>query len=253
MNMRKLINLIEAPLADITTHGNPLDDEGSFSQNDRAHIQKSIRKQVYKKKLANVPFNLYIYVVNIPGLDRFGEKFPEGRLDKSLLQKMAKFSPQAAESIQDLQTDIDDNLFSDPTSIHFVMGDNFSDDDQFPPTSWIMIHRLVHAMSQGGDKLPVRDINYFVQQNHEKYSNAKDCPWNIQDILTMRSAVSKRLDSSEVNIEMATQYFLTGDVGLRNMQYFDQNGQRELGELIAGFKEDADLMVKSCQGAVFYI
>lgn len=261
MDMRKLIDLIEAPLADITTHGSSLDDAGSFSQHDRSHIQKSIEKQVYKKKLAKIPFNLYIYVLNIPGLEKFGEMFPEGPITSDLLKKMSKVSPDGAEALRDILTDIDDNLFTDKHSIHFVMGDNFSD-AQMPPTSWIMTHRLVHAMFGSGG-LPqglVNDIDLFASRNFEQQgSNIADdaarqaFPDTIQDILTMRSATSGKLDSSEIGIEMATQYLMTGEIGLRNMQHFDPKGQYYIKQKIAEFSRDVDKGVNNCQGRSFYI
>jgi hypothetical protein len=155
------LNLFETPLMHISVHDEMkmryTDDgddvgEGSFSKADRALIDKYIKNDTYKEKLKKLPFNLYVYLVDNVAIKKFGEEYPEGEVKASHI-KANKYWRTATKKLNLAHfklslAAIEANKQKDPAGVHFIMGDNFSDDDtQIAPTPWIITHRFIHCIA----------------------------------------------------------------------------------------------------------
>lgn len=227
--------IAESPLADIEIHGIPLDNNygGSFSDLDRRYIKQSILKKVYYKKLGKLPFNLFIYILNASGLDHLGKDYPEGVFVPRLVKNKIDIP------IDDLLNSIKVNKGKDPKAVHFIMGDNYSETNQILPTSWILVHRLMHAVD------PV-DNAY----GKPPKLNTGD----FQDFLTMKSAAASDIHESELNAEIATQYFITGDIPLKpKNETVTDTEYSKIQEFVVNFKKVADRRAKDIEGKTFYI
>lgn len=109
---------------------------------------------MYKEKLKLLPFNLYVYIVDSKSLEALGRTFPERELSNFQLQNPHKkdvepsFNGKLDLELPEMKLAIDSvkrNLLTDASSVHFIMGDNYSADWQISPTPWIIVHRLIHA------------------------------------------------------------------------------------------------------------
>lgn len=162
----KLKDLFEAPLADISYHDHRV-DSGSFDEKDTKLIKKYIETNFYKERLKTFPFNLYAYVIDSDWLKSIGELFPEMEITKADLNRGYKKIDTNTRA--EFHLDLKDNIFyktieqinerlkSDPSGVHFILGDNFSAVGQISLTPWILVHRFVHAASKS--KLFDKHIN----------------------------------------------------------------------------------------------
>lgn len=246
--MRNFINIVEAPLADITTHGEPLDKPGSFSEPDRRYMERSIVKGIYKKSFKKVAFDLYIYVLNHEALKKLGTEYPENEINKEFLDDLSVRRPEAHPVIVKLLKIVKVNQKKDPAAIHFILGDNFSDKNPIVPTPWILIHRLMHAwiIALNGTRNPI----YLVTPVLDKYNIVA----RGYDIFTFKSAMTNTIESiMEFDAELFTQYILTGDIPLRNLDKYPPEARIEINDAITAFKSSLDFLIQVNKGRIFYI
>jgi hypothetical protein len=246
--MRSIINLLEAPLADITLHGDENTGK-SFSDKDLKYIKKQIATGVYKKKLIGIPFNLYVYISN-DDYNEMGNEYPETHAPTAddLIQHVddkVTLGKQTKTNIKSLYKIIEKNKAADPEAIHFIMADNFSDQNQTLPTPWMVVHRLLHCMPPDARDFKQRMIKI-----------ATSMP---KQFLTMKSARDGTLLSSEVEVEMATQYYMTGDIplnkeGIRKIykDTFDEV-YAETEAAMTKIKIGLDRLMDNSAGKIFFI
>jgi hypothetical protein len=210
------IKLSEAPLADISYH--PTANPGGFSAHEVALIKKYKANGTYNDKLKGVPFNLYVYIVDDQDIADLGMYYPEGtvspriwktRQSNAYSTKMLKSSEAAIdlgnETFQAVFATIRDRMEKDPKSVHFIVGDNYSDTDRISPTPWMIAHRLVHAAPTKLFDIP--DSLYKLTTNRSKMYRA------LYASLPMASArLGKLNDPGEMLTEIATQILIKGDI-----------------------------------------
>jgi hypothetical protein len=233
--MRSIINLLEAPLADITLHGDENTGK-SFSDKDLKYIKKQIATGVYKKKLIGIPFNLYVYISN-DDYNEMGNEYPETHAPTAddLIQHVddkVTLGKQTKTNIKSLYKIIEKNKAADPEAIHFIMADNFSDQN-------------LHCMPPDARDFKQRMIKI-----------ATSMP---KQFLTMKSARDGTLLSSEVEVEMATQYYMTGDIplnkeGIRKIykDTFDEV-YAETEAAMTKIKIGLDRLMDNSAGKIFFI
>lgn len=209
------IKLSEAPLADISYH--PSDNPGGFSAHEVALIKKYKANGTYNERLKGVPFNLYVYLVDDADIADLGRYYPEGTINPSIWKtgKKSAYSTKllktdkvqidlSGETFQAVFATIRDRMEKDPKSVHFVLGDNYSDDDRMSPTPWIIAHRLVHASPTKLFDIPNKllDMTFRRKMYHALYAS-----------LPMASArLGKIGDPGEMLTEIATQLLVKGSI-----------------------------------------
>lgn len=182
----KLSSLLEAPLVDVSYHKGETSDrdyQGSgFSKADLQVILKNIREETYLRKLKKIPFDLYVYFIDDERLNALGSIFPErpiahGELRKHLdnAREHSKSGSIATKIHGTIALFIGEKILArldkEPTSVHFVMGDNYSDTHPIAPTPWIVVHRFLHAVAQDTEMLsvkPIENLRSLISKNYRK-------------------------------------------------------------------------------------
>ena len=242
--MRNFINIVEAPLADVEVHGNPLDQDGSYSHSDRAYMHRAIIKGIYKKSLEGLPFNLYFYILNASPLAEYGKQYPETMITPKFIRHLKNIFPQLDEPLDRIVEAIEINRSKDKSAIHFVMGDNFSAENQIVPTPWIVIHRLLHTWLQD-TMLEVTKVSFQLEDYTRK---------PLTNFLGFKSArMGRVLDATELVGEIATDYLMTGDIRLRNLEELSGDGQRLLADWVKRAEHELMGHVRSYAGKAFYV
>jgi hypothetical protein len=259
--MRNFIDIIkEAPLADIEVHGDPLDQEGSFSAKDRQVIQRNIIKGIYKKSLKYLPFNLYVYILNKSPLDKLGKKFPETEITDIWLMARNRLNSDVKNIFTDLMRVIDVNKEKDPTAIHFVMGDNYSEDNQIVPTPWILVHRLMHCVVFLNLNLNLYELGKELGFESWDWSAINDRKDSILHFLMFKSAQnnsllsdSKSIIDSELLAELATEYLIRGEIRLQNLEELSPEKRQILIRWTKKIERRVDEKINLAAGKAFYI
>ena len=239
MKIRELI--LEAPLKDI--HYHRTDDEGSFSEKDRKLLAHFSVIKRYHEELKKVPFDLYVYIIDSKGLEEIGREYPEQEITDRIANKMFRqilghvLSDVTNAGFDTVFSEIKKNAEKNPKSVHFIMGDNYSDDRQIGPTSWILIHRLMHCWYGMDEGSFMERLSTIMKNLHIK---------NAGDIFTFKSVHGKLVDPTDLIAEIYTQYYLTGDVKVKIKN-------EKVEKLLADMKHFGDETAKKAKGKVYYI
>jgi hypothetical protein len=241
----KLYDLLEAPLKDISVHD--AEQTGSFSQKDKDLIKKLITKKVYHEKLSKVPMDLYVYVLDAIGVKEIAKEFPEGEIwfkngDFYSPKLRAKNGGDTNLFLRDVHFeyifhDIRDNIKKNSKSVHFIMGDNYSPENQISPTPWMLIHRFCHTIPDPVVPRQIRSLDL----------------WDSKNIFTFKST-EKLSDRSEFETELMTQFILTGDIPIKpKFKGMDDDEREELIKAVDEYKINISKVIKELPGRIFYI
>ena len=132
--------LTEAPIGDYSLIGNWGDKEKSNSfhdPKDRKLVQNPKAIEKVRKKFGQTEYVLNFYFVNLPGMRKHSET---GLVDRNWLTKNM---PKAWEMIQQREQ----QEGTDPSEAINVIWVTNSGTNKVPLTSWIMAHRLGHAIN----------------------------------------------------------------------------------------------------------
>jgi hypothetical protein len=268
--------LAEAPLADISVHGTPLDQQGSFDQMNRRLIDKAIFHGIYHEKLRKLPFDLYVYVLNQEGLHEFSERMynthantgggfvggkvvwsnpPEVRGDYN-----ASFKIPELGLVRDA---VSKN--SNGTNVNLILGNNFAAGGRdVPMTPWMMVHRLLHCI----EYIQFENFRAFPEQASTKneivgYKSKRKISW--WDIAMMKSVRNDDPDfdnDAELVMEMAVEYFYTGNIRVNRQKVTEkcevfglnvQNILKRIDLLLSAYKVKLDMLANQMKGQTFYI
>jgi hypothetical protein len=271
---KESLELLEAPLHDVSYHSS--DDPGAFSDVELKLIHKFMKDGTYKKKLAKLPFDLYVYIVDDKETGKIGILYPEGKIKKEIWKDQieSEYQPWSKSIKMDIPVFqaafevIRQRIKKNPQSVHFVMGDNFSKDNQISPTPWMIAHRLCHTFQPQQDFFDIiknTDFIKFIAKLHKSNPTLK-IDRVLEKSLPMKSVKSDKFDDTrdELRTEIATQFIVTGDVTVDEKFIRDQLGSdlsnSEFNELIDGWKKTIDHLkelittdLKELPGNVFYI
>lgn len=281
MRFHEFKSLTEAPLQDIEYHAS--ENPGAFSDRDLTVLKKYMADNTYKTKLAKVPFNFYVYVIDDAARGAFGKDYPEGEIKQEIINRESTKYEDAIE----MDLPVHDVIFAaikerqeqDRSSIHFVLGDNYSESNQIAPTPWILVHRWCHAAAQTTSPISrelqnrqyLRDIA-MAFRDHRSQSIYRALDY-IEELfmkcLTMKSALTDKIIEQERDVEISTQYLITGDIKLSKQQLFAFNQKatetwqlpddvldkmfEEFLEIVENFKVYTNNWVEKAKGKAFYI
>jgi hypothetical protein len=182
-------------------------------------LQHFTVKKMYHEKLKNLPFDLYVYIIDKDGLDKIGKMYPEHQITREQFNKNQIYWAEDDKIVFD---EIRQNMKSDPSGVHFIMGDNYSENNQVGPTPWILVHRFIHCVSTA---LGTGSINTALNRarigNHQKVRRPHLKDYEASDVFTFKSAREKFHDTDEVSddvelvAEIATHYYITGDIPVK--------------------------------------
>jgi hypothetical protein len=273
----KVIDLLEAPLADIQyinkrTAIDDVESIGSFSDEDVKIIKKYIADNTYKEKLKGLPFNLHVFVVDDLDLKHWGKYYPEDELTPAMIKRghHSNFGPrysgekpkkQILLNKGGMQIAVDlalKSLEKNPNDVAFIMGDNFSDVGQIALTPWIITHRFMHAVvSKKTNSKKLQSacnevVNMFFDNRIKR----------IENYLTMKSAKTGKMLREEVKIEILTQVAYTGkltfdlkdvesSLGLGPTEFV--TWKKKLAEKSAKLETAMKELAPKLAGKIFYI
>jgi hypothetical protein len=261
------MNLTEAPLADITTHGDPLDQEGgSFNRMDRRFIQAAIINKFYHEKLKKLPFELYVYVINKEELLRFAQSSFEngyeimagtvewGRPPMLYAERRWHEMPELSLIFPTVQKNLNG------TNVHLILGNNYAaGGGDVPMTPWMIVHRLMHCVDPESEVLNP----HFWSKSIITYKTSKKISW--WDVVMMKSVRDEdpNFDNEmELALEMAVEYYYTGNIRV-NVEKITAKCQelgksakyilREVDRVLTAYKAQLDQLAARMKGKTFYI
>lgn len=163
------------------------------------------------------------------------------------------------------------NREKDPSGVHLIMGDNFSDEGtQIGPTPWILAHRFIHSIT----------LNYpesHLDKITETLSNSLGYLKKLNVFyagLTFNSAKIGKLMKSEIYTEMSTQYIVTGKIDYNfekaaafyheiagsdpydffpKWPSFEKRYKLAVNALINSIKDQVDKSIDKTKGKIYYI
>jgi hypothetical protein len=259
------IKLFEAPLADVSYH--KAATTGSFSASDLKLIKKYMESGHYKDKLKGLPFDLYLYIVdNGDEGAAAADSYPEGEVIPSIWKDQTRklyhktdrerieggYEPDpdgldfSVQPFPAIFAAVRERIQKNPNSVHFLLGDNYSDEHQMGVTPWIVAHRLCHCYSVGGGvSVPPELIAAYKKKKGIPAGEAFTAGWKaLQASLTFKSAKSNKLIESETSVEMNAQFLVTGDIPLDLPAYSAK--LKELSD-VSGFTLTDDEIVQQTE------
>lgn len=230
----KIQTLLETPIEDYALLGKWGKDEQTHSKHfgravDRKLVTSDNLIRKTRKKFANTDFVFNLYFVNLPGLKDYQEY---GIIDMETLEDML---PKVAELVKARQ---EQEGTDDSESINVIFVNN-SGANKVPMTSWIMAHRIGHAIRKyGGLKANpaweeyIEDINhmfsmiledvYGIHVKRNIYGGIgisgdnydRSLGYFFEALGTMSSARNGKLRERpyEFYYELFSQYLLTGSI-----------------------------------------
>ena len=189
--------------------------------NDRKILTNPRAIEKLHKRFAGTSVDFEFYMVNLPGYGRF---FNNGKIKKIFLQSKM---PQLAEWF-------DANGWPGNNSINVIYTNNIGN-NRFPMTSWILAHRLSHAMATSFGRTNTNTMaQLFVKYKYCIDNIARYYSYNVTDVWsrelillekniannigTTRAARNHKLTSAhELFHDLFAQYILTGGVHRLNL------------------------------------
>lgn len=236
--------LLEAPLADFGTFGDP-DTEGSFRPDDLRAMKKPAWRKKVENAFAKSPYKFNIYIYNgAEGMAPVGKS--DERLNVRNLENLNKYAGVTPLNV--VETMIGKLPPEADSSISVILVEN-EGGQRMPLTPWILVHRCVHAILYAesdndlradnlGDalKMLARLFTSFIHTVEEHFRRTgiyKDqvlaanynqrMPLVASIIGKMKSAKNNKLaNDGEFYVETITQYIINGHVSFERPMLDDK-------------------------------
>jgi hypothetical protein len=261
MDMRRFMDLFEAPLADVSHYGDwsdttsnhkPITGQDSTNDIGRNAFAKNSFVSKVDRTLATDPKNLdilkkkfearaedfYLYFINDPKMLYFLKNVDYGEI--TLKQAAHEFPKPMTAKIEQV-------LENYPMSIQVVLAHNEGGEHRHALTPWTIAHRMVHALMSINGKIgrynwqneitsTDRDLEYIAKKYYDFHVAEGETAAGVMlmSLCTMASVrnnkILKLYDSGdyyyELKAEMFTQYILTGKITFKPaptvLQYGDE-------------------------------